>query len=366
LRAEPFVAFVKMHLLFFSLIAFTAFAQPSPPSAQMMMEWIAFSQPVHLSAEKTQGGDFAKWGEVVWVYGYNAKQQSLHYFFVGLYKAGTLFGENRAEYEKKIEEGIEKAKDMQGYFSKHIRIETRPDGRKVYFSPMGLGPGGAAFGAFTRLRDYDLLLFQLVSSEDDTPADEKLKIPARPTNELPDIFRKLEQHITQENQPQSPAMSESEPFIAFLGTYSNMRYTEEHAYGTQLDLWQQNEEIFGHFLHSMGLMGDTPTGRLENLIFDPKNGRLAFTARLTLGLHYCREHEGTPSRDVFEFEGVFSREVITGTLTYKNAFHPETPATREEITLRKIEEKYFGKIYKTRAEWEEDSRQILMFRGPKW
>jgi hypothetical protein len=65
---------------------------------------------------------------------------------------------------------------------------------------MGLGPGGAAFGAFTKLRDYDLLLFQFVSSEDDTPPDEKLKDPAQPTNELPDIFRKLEQHITKANQ----------------------------------------------------------------------------------------------------------------------------------------------------------------------
>jgi hypothetical protein len=35
---------MKMHLLFFILPAFTAFAQPSPPSAQMMMEWIAFTK----------------------------------------------------------------------------------------------------------------------------------------------------------------------------------------------------------------------------------------------------------------------------------------------------------------------------------
>jgi hypothetical protein len=176
----------------------------------------------------------------------------------------------------------------------------------------------------------------------------------------------LKKRENNHSRPQSTAMLETEPSIAFLGTYSNMRYTEEHAYGTQLDLWQQEEEIFGHFLHSAGLMGDPPTGRLENLIFDPKTGRLSFTARLTLGLDNCSEHEGAPSRDVFEFEGVLDRETITGALKYKNAFHPETPATREEITLKKIEEKYFGKIYKNRAEWEEDSRQVLMFRGPKW
>jgi hypothetical protein len=168
------------------------------------------------------------------------------------------------------------------------------------------------------------------------------------------------------SRPQSTAMLKPEPSIVFLGMYSNMRYTEEHAYGTQLELWQQDEQFFGHFLHSMGLMGDTPTGRLEKFIFDPKTKRLSFTTRLTLGLHDCSEHESTPSRDVFEFEGVFSREAIIGTLKHKDAFHPETPATREEIVLKKIEEKYLGKIYKNRAEWEEDSRQILAFRGPKW
>ncbi|MCI0614237.1 hypothetical protein L0244_14720 [bacterium] len=114
------------------------------------------------------------------------------------------------------------------------------------------------------------------------------------------------------------------------------------------------------------MMGDTPTGRLENLIFDPKTGRLSFTTRLTLGSHFCSEHDGAPSRDVFEFEGVFSREAITGTLKQKDTLHPETSATREEITLKKMEEKYFGKIYKNRAEWEEYSRQLLAFRGPKW
>lgn len=175
--------------------------------------------------------------------------------------------------------------------------------------------------------------------------------------------------IKQENNHphhQSAAVLEPETFIVFLGIYSNMRYTEEHAYGTQLELWQQEENIFGHFLHAVGSISDTPTGRLENLIFDPKTGRLSFTSRLTLGLHHCSEHESAPSRDVFEFEGVFSREAMTGTLKHKSAFHPETPATREEIVLKKIEEKYSGKIYKNRTEWEEDTRQILAFRGPKW
>lgn len=165
---------------------------------------------------------------------------------------------------------------------------------------------------------------------------------------------------------QSTAMLKPESSFVFLGTYSNMRYAEEHAYGTQLELWQQDGKIFGHFFHSVGLMGDTPTGRLEKLIFDPKTGRLSFMAKLTLGLHFCSEHEGTPSRDVFEFEGVFNREAMIGTLKHKNAFHLETPATREEIVLNKVEGKDFGKIYKNRAEWENDSRQIMTLRGPKW
>ncbi len=53
--------------------------------------------------------------------------------------------------------------------------------------------------------------------------------------------------------------------IAIVGEFSNMRYTEEHAYGYTVQLWRQGDALFGFFLASYGLAGDTPAGMLEQL-----------------------------------------------------------------------------------------------------
>ena len=42
-----------------------------------------------------------------------------------------------------------------------------------------------------------------------------------------------------------------------VGAFSNMRYTEEHAYGYIVELWRAEDCLFGLFLSSSGLMGDT-------------------------------------------------------------------------------------------------------------
>jgi hypothetical protein len=44
-----------------------------------------------------------------------------------------------------------------------------------------------------------------------------------------------------------------------LGAFSNMRFTEEHAYGYRVDLWWAGPCRFGLFEASEGLSGDTPT-----------------------------------------------------------------------------------------------------------
>ncbi len=78
----------------------------------------------------------------------------------------------------------------------------------------------------------------------------------------------------------------SDQQVTFVGSFSNMRYTEEHQYGDEIDLWRSGNQIFGHFLHSAGLAGDTPTGLIEDVKYDPKNGNLSFKAKLTMGQHY--------------------------------------------------------------------------------
>src|ERR1700719_513521 len=72
--------------------------------------------------------------------------------------------------------------------------------------------------------------------------------------------------------------------ITFVGEFSNMRYTEEHAYGYSVQLWREGSAVFGLLLASEGLAGDTPAGLLEDLKYDPRAGKLSFQAKLTMGV----------------------------------------------------------------------------------
>ena len=177
-----------------------------PPRAEQILGWAAFSKPVHLKAEKIDHGDFFKFGEPIWVYCYSANKETLSTYVIGLYKAGSLFGNHRAGMEKRIEEQVERFKKLSEKFpaqnseemAKHIQIETRPNGRKVYFTIMGFGPGGVAYGGFTRIGDFDLLLQKIVDFEDDMPLEQKLKEPAEPKTAFLDIFRRLEEYINKQ------------------------------------------------------------------------------------------------------------------------------------------------------------------------
>lgn len=126
--------------------------------------------------------------------------------------------------------------------------------------------------------------------------------------------------------------------INALGMYSNFRFTEEHQYGAGVQLWQEGEALFGLFSYSQGLMGDTPAGVLESVAFDPKTGRLSFSARLTMGLHGCKFHNNVPSQDVFHFDGVFLNDSLSGTLRHSDNLHQEQALTEETIILRKSDD----------------------------
>jgi len=108
-----------------------------------------------------------------------------------------------------------------------------------------------------------------------------------------------------------------------LGTFSNMQYTEEHQYGASVHLYLRQGVLVGLLEVAEGLQGDTPFGVLEHTRYDPGTGAVAFTARLTLGSHHCRTHEGVPSRDRISFEGKLRKGRLTGTFTHRNLLHPD-------------------------------------------
>ena len=153
--------------------------------------------------------------------------------------------------------------------------------------------------------------------------------------------------------------------VSIVGEFSNMRYTEEHAYGFAVQLWRKGADVFGLFMASEGLAGDTPTGLLENIKYDPRTGRLTFNARLTTGVVIMPNRKEEPSRDYFEFQGVLNGSALTGILTRSDHLRPGATKTTEQIRLRKL-----GKTAimqpSSYDEWKKSADGILRFRGPKW
>jgi hypothetical protein len=153
----------------------------------------------------------------------------------------------------------------------------------------------------------------------------------------------------------------------FLGEFSNMRFTEEHAYGVAIELWREGNSVFGLLDFADGLQGDTPTGLLQDAAFDPGSGRVSFKAKLTVGLHYCALHrKPVPSRDLFEFSGKLREARLTGNLTRSDALHPERRPRAEQVLLKKTEEVVSPIEAASYVEWRRRVDAILRLRGPKW
>ena len=155
--------------------------------------------------------------------------------------------------------------------------------------------------------------------------------------------------------------------IIKVGAFSNVRYTAEHAYGYTAELWREQNRIFGFFLSSQGLMGDTPTGLLEDVRYEPRTGEITFQARLTTGLFSNREFHMVPSRYVYRFKGILKRRHMIGTLEIANALTPTEAPSREKIKL-KLSQKESEVMIDAQSyiEWREKADEILKFRGPKW
>ena len=148
-----------------------------------------------------------------------------------------------------------------------------------------------------------------------------------------------------------------------LGHFSNYRYTAEHQYGVGLHLWRDGPTIVGLISYAEGLMGDTPTGSLENVSFDPANGQLSFNARLTLGQTVDKDHKWVPSQHVFRFSGVITKESISGTLKIFDIFHPDNKPIQENIDLKKDDS--YPMYCQVKVQCLSLMDDILKFRGPR-
>jgi hypothetical protein len=156
------------------------------------------------------------------------------------------------------------------------------------------------------------------------------------------------------------------PRTIYVGQFSNMTFTEEHAYGVSVALWRQDPSVFGLLDDAEGLDGDTPTGVLEDVKFDSSNRKISFSAKLTTGLHTCVQHKDpVPSRDLFKFEGTLAKDRLEGTLTRFDAWHMEQKPKTDKVTLKKLDGVPLIEA-QNYSEWKLKADDILKFRGAKW
>jgi hypothetical protein len=164
-----------------------------------------------------------------------------------------------------------------------------------------------------------------------------------------------------------PTIPDSTP-IAAVGAFSNMRFTEEHAYGYTVELWRVGTCLFGLFEASEGLSGDTPTGMLTGLRHDATTGKLIFVARLTMGITKPKNGTGwVPSRERFEFNGHLGSGALKGKLKQSDQLRPELSPVEQDIVLRLSQQhQEFMIEAATYGEWRKQAELILRARGPKW
>ena len=177
----------------------------------------------------------------------------------------------------------------------------------------------------------------------------------------------LSVHSQTRHESNGRAPAQSAGVVRGLGVFTNMRFTREHQYGYSVELWQEKGRLFGFFLASAGLAGDTPTGLLEDVVFDSKTGKLTFRARLSTGSTFDEKNEQVPTRDVYRFKGALKGRKLTGILEHTDALNQSAPVKRTNVSLTKSKsESESMSEAKSFDEWRKEADEILKFRGPKW
>jgi hypothetical protein len=147
-----------------------------------------------------------------------------------------------------------------------------------------------------------------------------------------------------------------------VGEFSDMRYTQEHAYGHTVQLWRDGDSLIGFLLVSEGLQGDTPIGLLENVRFDPRTGALSFVAKLSIGVNLFPDGRQEPSRDLFEFSGNLDAMTLTGTLKWADQARSAAQSS-ERVQLAKLPAALPAGSF---SGWKRQADILLQIRGPRW
>jgi hypothetical protein len=178
-----------------------------------------------------------------------------------------------------------------------------------------------------------LLLFVLVGCSGEALTPTKIEAQSQPAANI---------------SPMPTVSPAAEAPVKPIGDYTNVKSNGEHQWGYSVELWKQADQIHGLMSGDSAsiLIGDPPTGILEDIVFDAATGKISFKTKL-------------PSY-VYQFEGVLTKKKLSGRLlntTVNKTERITLPSSKEWSSL--MDE------YQTYAEWKVFADRILKFRGPK-
>jgi hypothetical protein len=175
----------------------------------------------------------------------------------------------------------------------------------------------------------------------------------------------------QKGQGQIAASTISQSVI-YLGRFSNMEFTEEHQYGSEIELWKSGIDLLGHFFNSEGLAGDTPRALTENVKYNAETGDLSFEARLRMGVVSWsgkgKDYREVWSRELFIFKGKVLPESVVGILEVRDGWKPDLPLKQkpEKVELKRIEGPKESRNFNSRSAWEAHSQSYVKRRNAAW
>lgn len=168
----------------------------TPPPAERIAALLEFGGPVALVRRIAGDEDLARASKRKGVplasFSYSDPAHSSDTITVAVYPAGAFLGAKRAEFDDFAAKHSAKAG---GGFPAWGTFPTT-DGRGIHQFPLGLGPGGGAYGALLPCRDarYELAVVQSTNFHDDEDPKEYLH-HVSPKKDLKSIIEAIEKLV---------------------------------------------------------------------------------------------------------------------------------------------------------------------------
>ena len=132
------------------------------------------------------------------------------------------------------------------------------------------------------------------------------------------------------------------------GEFSNIRYTEDHAYGQSVQLWRQGSRLLGLFMFTDGLQADFHTGLLEHVRFNSATGELSFDA-------YASQ---------FHFDGRLEKAAVKGMLKQMHPVDGRQVAEGQVVLKRNANLTESMRDYSSEVDWNRYASEVLKRLGP--